>query len=510
MKVKPKERIIVANKNQLRFTILSTMLLLLQVLTFSCKKNKTIPDDSTGVMPVITDISILTVRPNNNIRINGHNFSQNFKNSKVLFNNLPATAYQGDSTYMVVSVPDDTPVGIIALTIITNGNSIVYPLGLRVEPPVPQITGLSAEGGMRGSKLVISGNDFSTISAKNTLSINGTAVAIDSVRFSEIFVTIPQNVSTGKLTLTTHGKALTYEHDFTVVPSTFTTISDLELHDISFDAAGNIYGTNSNTVIKMTPDGTATTLATIGNSKTFLGGCVADESGNVYVSSPYNSYGAALMEYTETNSKIYKISTSGAVSVIAGSWRGSADGQGTSAQFTFPSQLALDKKTGTLYVNDGEKIRKITPTGLVNTIIGIPTTNEQGNQSYVNEITTDPKTGDLYALDGTNGLIRKVTADGSVSTLTIPPLPGTTSGSLYPSGEAGLTHMEVDASGAIFIAAGNRIYKIKGGVTSNTYLNPSTEGALGMALNSSGNIYLSGFKNSTVHNTIYAVYKITP
>jgi sugar lactone lactonase YvrE len=117
------------------------------------------------------------------------------------------------------------------------------------------------------------------------------------------------------------------------------------LEGITIDAQGNLFvaDNGNNLVRKITPAGAVTTFESGLNNPTAI---TTDLRGNFYVS--------------ET-SLIKKISSSGAVSTVAGSAKeGITDGVGINATFSIISGLALDGK-GNLYVTDTEtnRIRKI-------------------------------------------------------------------------------------------------------------------------------------------------------
>lgn len=90
-------------------------------------------------------------------------------------------------------------------------------------------------------------------------------------------------------------------------------------------------------------------------------GMAMDGSGNLYVADGGNHV-------------IFKISSAGVSSVFAGAsgQAGSADGSGAAARFNRPQGLSIDTK-GNLYVadTDNHTVRKITPAGLVSTLIGV-------------------------------------------------------------------------------------------------------------------------------------------
>jgi serine/threonine protein kinase, bacterial len=190
---------------------------------------------------------------------------------------------------------------------------------------------------------------------------------------------------------------------------------------IALDAAGNLYVTdNGNVQIrKITSKGVVTTLPdnpNAGSSQVFSGadGMVIDAAGNFYVC-------------YSTNNCIRKISPDGKTGAIfAGSTTGEGgdvDGNGTSARFEVPVGLAIDA-TGNIYVADAgnAKIRKITPAGVVTTLAGSGLTgfnDGPGTQATFLEpygVAID-KSGTVYVADGYNYAIRKVTPDGTVSTV---------------------------------------------------------------------------------------------
>ncbi|OGQ07844.1 MAG: hypothetical protein A3G32_06135 [Deltaproteobacteria bacterium RIFCSPLOWO2_12_FULL_40_28] len=144
-------------------------------------------------------------------------------------------------------------------------------------------------------------------------------------------------------------------------------------------------------------------------------GLAADAEGNIYVSNDYNH-------------RIRKISTEGIITTIAGTGvRGSTGdgGPATSAKLNEAKGLSVDTD-GNLYFADygNHKVRKVDAGGTITTIAGTGTAGFSGDggeaasaQLYHPVDTTLDDQGNLYILDAGNYRIRKVTLDGSITTI---------------------------------------------------------------------------------------------
>ena len=125
--------------------------------------------------------------------------------------------------------------------------------------------------------------------------------------------------------------------------------------------SGRAADTRSLTVFAGTPSGLGSVDGMGAGARFRSPGAVAvDAAGNAYVAD------------TE-NSAIRKVTPAGTVSTLAGTVGrdGAADATGTSAQFTFPEGIAVDG-AGNVYVADtyNSTIRKVTSTGAVSTLAG--------------------------------------------------------------------------------------------------------------------------------------------
>lgn len=130
------------------------------------------------------------------------------------------------------------------------------------------------------------------------------------------------------------------------------------------------------------------------------------------------------------SNRIRKISPDGNVTTLAGGSEGFADGVGPAASFNTPSALALGPD-GNLYVADtgNNRIRKITPEGQVTTVAGDGTAGYVDGPAAKAQFNgpiglTVSEGGDIYVADTYNDVIRMITAEGEVTTIAGASTPG--------------------------------------------------------------------------------------
>ncbi len=147
------------------------------------------------------------------------------------------------------------------------------------------------------------------------------------------------------------------------------------------------------------------------------GGTAVDSNGNIFIADSGNCV-------------IRKLTPGGTVSTFAGSVPNTclhADGNGAAAGFYQPQGMAIDPVTNILYVADSDStIRKITPAGEVSTLAGIsgatgsndgPGASATFNFSGWGGNMAVDLSGNLYLADTANYIIRKITPTGVVSTV---------------------------------------------------------------------------------------------
>jgi sugar lactone lactonase YvrE len=191
-------------------------------------------------------------------------------------------------------------------------------------------------------------------------------------------------------------------------------------------------------------------------------GIAADAAGNLFVSDTGNN-------------TIRKITSAGVATTVAGSAGnvGSTDGNGQDALFNQPGGIAVDV-AGNLYIADTQNntIRKVTSAGVVSTLAGSAGQAGQvdgtGSNARFNQpwgVALDPA-GNLYIADSGNDTIRKITQNGVVTTL-------------------------AGAAGVVGSRDGN-------GVNAQFNL------PLGIAIDSSANLYIADTSNNTIRKLTQA------
>jgi len=229
-------------------------------------------------------------------------------------------------------------------------------------------------------------------------------------------------------------------------------------------------------------------------------GIAVDASGNLFVGDRLNNL-------------IRKISSTGAVTTLAGSGAyGSSNGTGTAASFASPYGVTIDA-SGNIYVADSGNnlIRKITSSGVVTTFAGsggFGSANGTGTAAtfYNPQAVAADASGNIYVADTGNRMIRKITSAGVVTTLAGSGAYGSVNGTGIAASFGEPSGITVDASGNVYVADSgqNRIRKITSagvvttlagsgtaGTTNGTGVAASFNEPHGVTVDASGNVYVS-------------------
>jgi sugar lactone lactonase YvrE len=287
---------------------------------------------------------------------------------------------------------------------------------------------------------------------------------------------------------------------------------------LSFDAAENVYVASDTSILQVNAAGTAvSSLAGLsagpgsadGQGAAAHFGCAVYPFGAGYLGlvgavSITTAPSGTLYVTDYCNSTIRAVTPAGDVTTFAGAAHvtGATDQTGVNARFFDPSGVVADG-TGNLYVADyyNGLIRKISMTGAVSTYAGQEPhsgyangTAEQAAFKYPFGIVAD-SAGNLYVSDTYNYVIRKITPAGVVSTLAGTPgvagyldATGTAAKFTLPQGIA------IDGSGNLYVAENlNRSVRMitPAGVVS-TFASTLTA-PTGVAVDAAGNVYVTDY-----------------
>jgi sugar lactone lactonase YvrE len=254
---------------------------------------------------------------------------------------------------------------------------------------------------------------------------------------------------------------------------------------IAADSAGNIYFSELGNarVRRVTPDGVISTFAGTGHTgNTGDGGpatsatlsepvaLAVDGSGNLYIAD-------------RASGVIRRVGTDGIISTYAGNGKPGYSGDGGPATeasiFPDTDTMAIDAG-GNLYFSEfgNNRVRRVSPDGIITTVAGTGVASYNGDNRPASDawlrnpagVAVDAD-GSLYIADTNNFRLRKVSPDGTITTIA-----GngnvTSSGDGGPATSAsvlGVFGVVADASGNVYLADSQRVRIIDPTGTINTF-----------------------------------------
>ena len=246
---------------------------------------------------------------------------------------------------------------------------------------------------------------------------------------------------------------------------------------VAVDRAGNLYIADAfnNRIRKVNVTGVITTVAGNGDAR-FSGdhaaatnaslgapfGVAVDAVGNLYIADT-------------SNHRIRKVDAFGMITTVAGKGTEGFSGDGgpaRQARLNFPTGVTVDR-AGKLFITDqsNNRIREVSTAGVITTVAGNGDAGFSGDHAAATRASLNQPVGTavdaadaLYIADTSNHRIRKVSADGMVTTVAGDGIGGF-SGDGSAATKASLNSpggVAVDAAGNIYIADSynNRVRKL--------------------------------------------------
>jgi sugar lactone lactonase YvrE len=300
------------------------------------------------------------------------------------------------------------------------------------------------------------------------------------------------------------------------------------------DAQGNLYiADNSNhRVRKVSPAGVITTVAGDGvpgyggdggqatsAMLDFPDGVAVDAHGDVFIADSLNN-------------RVREVSPAGVITTVAGNGIAGYSGDGgqaTSAELDNPTGVAVGPG-GVLYIADeaNERIREVHANGIITTAAGTGVTGFAGDGGPAGSaelntplsVATDSE-GDLYIADASNWRVRKVDANGTITTVAGNGIAGFSGdGGQATSAEISLPRgVAVDPAGNVYIAdlSNYRVRKVTpdgriGSIAGNGILGFSGDGGqalsaelgsvYGVATDAGGDVFVFDSSNQRVREVV--------
>ncbi|MEN7548483.1 IPT/TIG domain-containing protein [Rapidithrix thailandica] len=199
------------------------------------------------------------------VLIKGKGFSTNPEENTVLFNGVKASITQASENTLDVFVPDNASSG--KITVMVKGDMLQSTATFRVVyigateriahneeqtenkagPTTPKFIAFYPKQGKTGRTVTLKGIGFSKLPESNSVQFNGVPATVIDATPTSLTVQVPQGASTGKISITTQGKTLNSQEDFTIVylkqiSATYSNLLLLQSDNTLWGLGSNIHG----------------------------------------------------------------------------------------------------------------------------------------------------------------------------------------------------------------------------------------------------------------------------
>lgn len=196
------------------------------------------------------------------VTIYGTSFSSTPSQNAVTFNGVAATVTSASPTQIVTTVPAGATTGLIAVT--TASTTITSSTSFTVTTSTaPTITSFTPTIGTPTTAVSISGTNFESTVANNSVTFNNSYALLSSANATTIATSVPPQATSGRISVATAAGKATSAADFFVPPPTFG-VSDVAVTDrMAFGDSKTVTISTANKIGLVLFDGTAAQKATL-------------------------------------------------------------------------------------------------------------------------------------------------------------------------------------------------------------------------------------------------------
>ncbi|HVI44036.1 MAG TPA: IPT/TIG domain-containing protein [Chitinophaga sp.] len=349
-------------------------------------------DGPVFTFQAITKIKPLTGAAGTTVTITGEGFRTNPAENIIAFNGKEATVVSASATSLVVTAPSGVQTGPLSVTI--NNQKATGPVFTIVPPP--SLVTVAPLSGPLGSLVTLNGNYFSGEKDENMVTINGVPVPVVTASVKQLTLNLPQNATSGTVKVVVNGQEVSGPA-FKVqqlglsklTPDNGLAGTIVNVKGTGFDpvAANNIVTING---LAITVSSATDTTMTVTIPNGIASGTLNINAGGLSATGPefrragvMTLYSGSLIDnfaqaaaidskgniYVATSVGINKFTPDGTGVVFVGGTRGNADGTGAAAAFNGIAGMTIDQQDNIYVADKGNlSIRKVTPDGTVSTL----------------------------------------------------------------------------------------------------------------------------------------------
>ncbi len=172
--------------------------------------------NTCGSLPTITSFTPSNGPVGTILTITGTVFNTIPANNNVYFNGTAAVVTASTATSITTSVPSGATTGTISVTI--GGNTATSATAFTVTAPLPTIISFSPTSGTVGTSVILTGTNFDSTPANNTVKFNGAVTVVTASTSTSITTTVPANATTGIVSVTIGLNTANSPTPFCVIP----------------------------------------------------------------------------------------------------------------------------------------------------------------------------------------------------------------------------------------------------------------------------------------------------